>query len=225
MYEERPSRVEGAVLWTSTSSDVDGRVLPDGCMDIMLLGDDLVVAGPDTVAFVSPARPGAAYIGLRFAPGTGPSAIGVAAHELRDQRVPLEAVWSSADVRRLRDDMGATGDAAGSLERAAIRRLRDAAPDPIVPTVVRALRAGRDVVAAAAACGLSDRQLRRRSLDVFGYGPKMLARIFRMTRALELTRSGTPMAATAAEAGYADQAHMAREVKSLTGVPLTALLD
>jgi AraC-like DNA-binding protein len=38
-----------------------------------------------------------------------------------------------------------------------------------------------------------------------------------------LARRGTPQASVAAVAGYADQAHLAREVKALTGVPLSAL--
>jgi AraC-like DNA-binding protein len=90
---------------------------------------------------------------------------------------------------------------------------------------VRALDAGRDIGAVAAMLGITARQLHRRSLDAFGYGPKLLARVLRMHRALRLARAGTPLAETAARAGYADQAHLSRDVKALAGVPLGLLTD
>jgi len=69
---------------------------------------------------------------------------------------------------------------------------------------------------------LSERQLHRRSLAAFGYGAKTLGRIRRLQRALAVPVSATGAAAAAA-AGYADQAHLARDVRELAGVPFTAL--
>ena len=57
-----------------------------------------------------------------------------------------------------------------------------------------------------------------------GYGPKTLARILRMRRALDLARAGAPLAEVAVRSGYADQAHLTREVRDLAGVPPTRLL-
>ncbi|NED34808.1 helix-turn-helix domain-containing protein, partial [Streptomyces sp. SID8499] len=68
------------------------------------------------------------------------------------------------------------------------------------------------------------RTLHRRALAAFGYGPKTLARVLRLQRALRLARAGVPYAACAARAGYADQAHLARDVKELAGRPLGRLL-
>jgi AraC-like DNA-binding protein len=45
-----------------------------------------------------------------------------------------------------------------------------------------------------------------------------------MRRALDLARAGTPLAEVAALAGYADQAHLTREVRELAGVPPARLL-
>ncbi|MBO1418112.1 helix-turn-helix domain-containing protein, partial [Streptomyces sp. FH025] len=56
-------------------------------------------------------------------------------------------------------------------------------------------------------------------------GPKTLARILRLQRALGLARAGVPLADTAARTGYADQSHLAREVRELAGVPVTVLLS
>ncbi|MGW5695942.1 helix-turn-helix domain-containing protein, partial [Streptomyces asiaticus] len=69
-----------------------------------------------------------------------------------------------------------------------------------------------------------ERQLHRRSLAAFGYGPKTLGRVLRLNRALDLARTGLPFAEVAATAGYADQAHLARDVRALAGVPLGRLL-
>ncbi|MEU4775790.1 helix-turn-helix domain-containing protein, partial [Micromonospora sp. NPDC023644] len=88
-----------------------------------------------------------------------------------------------------------------------------------------ALAAGATVAATAAAAGLDPRALHRWCRHLFGYGPKTLARILRMGRALALARAGTPLAEVAARCGYADQAHLTRDVRDLAGVPPTALLS
>jgi AraC-like DNA-binding protein len=72
--------------------------------------------------------------------------------------------------------------------------------------------------------GLSERQLRRRSLAAFGYGPKTLQRILRFRRAVALARRGVPFVDVAVDAGYADQPHLAREVRELAGVSLGELI-
>ncbi|MET8838162.1 helix-turn-helix transcriptional regulator [Micromonospora sp. NPDC004540] len=114
---------------------------------------------------------------------------------------------------------------AAVLEEVALGRLRAAGgPDPIGARVAARLAAGATVAATAAEVGLGARALHRRSQALFGYGPKTLARILRMRRALDLARAGAPLAEVAALAGYADQAHLTREVKELAGVPPTRLL-
>jgi AraC-like DNA-binding protein len=52
----------------------------------------------------------------------------------------------------------------------------------------------------------------------------MLVRILRLQRALALARRGHAFADVSATAGYADQAHLSREVKALAGVPLSELM-
>lgn len=226
MYRERPSTVAHAVLWSSTvRAAQEHRVLPDGCLDLLWAGGRLIVAGPDTVAHLATWQPGTPFVGLRFDSGAGPRVLGLPAHELRDQRVPLDALWPGADVRRLAGRLAEATRPGLLLEDVAARRLRDAPPaDPVVERVAWRLGQGAAVGAVAREVGLSARQLHRRSLDAFGYGPKTLARILRLNRALDLGRSGTPAADAAFAAGYADQAHLSREVRSLTGVTLTALV-
>lgn len=224
MYEERASRLPGAVVWTNTPSGADaGRVLPDGCMDLLWHRGRLLVAGPDTRAYVAEA-PGA-WAGVRFFPGTAPALLGVPAHELRDRRVELADLRPAAEVRRLTARVNAAATPQAGLEDIALRWASDAGPpDPLLARIVAALHAGRPVAATADELGLGARQLHRRSLTAFGYGPKTLARILRLRRALALARTGVPYADTATRTGYADQAHLARDVRDLTGLRLRELL-
>ncbi|WP_053207539.1 helix-turn-helix domain-containing protein [Jiangella muralis] len=248
MYRERPSTIAHAVVWSSTvTADQAHRVLPDGCLDLLWSGGRLMVAGPDTVAHLASWRAGTPFVGLRLGSGVGPRVLGLPAHELRDQRVPLDALWPGAEVRRLADRLAeavetaeraasdglvgfagaatTTADPGALLEAVAAHRLDGAPPaDPVVERVAWRLGQGATVGAVAREVGLSARQLHRRSLDAFGYGPKTLARILRLNRALELGRSGTPAADAAYAAGYADQAHLSREARSLAGVTLTTLV-
>ncbi|MEU7019669.1 DUF6597 domain-containing transcriptional factor, partial [Streptomyces sp. NPDC046203] len=118
MYEERPSLLDGAVVWTrllgpagdavaTVTPDAVGvpeapatpgpeirPVLPDGCMDLIWADGRLLVAGPDTRAYV-PEDPAAAYAGVRFAPGEAPGVLGVEASALRDRRVELADLWGA----------------------------------------------------------------------------------------------------------------------------------
>ncbi|MFH0243327.1 helix-turn-helix domain-containing protein [Streptomyces sp. HK10] len=228
MYGERGSRlVAGAVVWRreAPARPQRARVLPDGCMDLIWTVGGLLVAGPDTSAQLTDDLPGTGYVGLRFPPGTGPRVLGVPAHELRDARVPLEAVWPEREARELAERMAGVRDGAPVLEEAAAVRLRRVPGDPLTAAVAAGLRDGGSVAESARVVGLSERQLHRRSLAAFGYGPKTLARVLRFRRALRLVRGGVPPASAAAGAGYADQAHLSREVRALAGVQLSVLLS
>ena len=225
MYTERASRQAGAVVWTNTPSGTGTRsVLPDGCMDLLWNAGRLLVAGPDTRAYVTPGGP-SSWAGVRFYPGTAPTLLGVPAHELRDRRVALSDLRPVSEVRRLTAQVNAAADPASGLEEVALRWAWAAEPpDPLLRRLVTALDAGRPVAATADELGVGARQLHRRSLTAFGYGPKTLARVLRLQRALALARAGVPFAETATRSGFADQAHLARDVRELAGMPLTELL-
>ncbi|KKJ93433.1 helix-turn-helix domain-containing protein [Micromonospora sp. HK10] len=253
MYREGAAEgIRGAVRWASVSrGGTPARVLPDGCLDLLWSSRaGLLVAGPDRTAHLSTGTAGERWVGLRLPPGVGPAVFGVPAHELRDLRVPLVDLWGRA-VADLADRVDAAraaaeaapagvppgvagparGLTAGSravaavLEEVAVARLRAAGgPDPLGPRIAARLTAGGTVAATAAEVGLGARALHRRSQLLFGYGPKTLARILRMRRALDLAGTGVPLAEVAARTGYADQAHLTRDVTDLAGLPPTRLL-
>lgn len=222
-YRERPSRIPDATVW-QRRADVSEqvRILPDGCMDVIHYEGRLLVAGPDTTAQLGVSPVGRTYTAIRFGPGTAPGVLGVPAEELRDQRVPLSALWPSARVRRLTEQLDEAADRAGQLEAAFARTDN---PDGLwVRAVVERLRSRRPVAEIAADVGLSERQLHRRGLALFGYGLKTLSRILRVNAALDLARGGMPFGVVAASSGYADQAHLSREVKALAGAPLREVI-
>jgi AraC-like DNA-binding protein len=226
VYRERPARVPGGVLWTSVAAaDGDALIIPDGCMDLMWFDGALQIAGPDTGPYPTRMHAGAEAAGLRFAPGAAPGVLGIPAHELLDRRVLLDEVWPAAEARRAAERIGDAPDHGAALETLAVELTGRAEPtEPLIGALVAQARDARPVAGMAQWAGLSQRQLLRRCLPAFGYGPKTLARILRAQRALALARSARRpgFAEVAAAAGYADQAHLSREIRALTGRPLGA---
>ncbi|MFB4281289.1 DUF6597 domain-containing transcriptional factor [Nonomuraea sp. MTCD27] len=113
----------------------------------------------------------------------------------------------------------ATGLVTGSVARFA------SPVDPVAPAIAAALSKGRTVAEVAWDLGFSERQLQRRSVMSFGYAPKTLQRIVRFQHALRLARAGVPLAEVAVMAGYTDQAHLANDVKRLSGVSMSRLVS
>jgi AraC-like DNA-binding protein len=224
MYRERPSWVPSGIVWSSVSVGDDVRVLPDGCMDLLWDGREISIAGPDTHAQLFASAPGSVMTGLRFAPGDAPRLLGAPADQFTDQRVPLDRIWEPARVRRVTELVAASSVPGVALEAVALTFRPDPDDDALlVEQIVALARRGCNSSEIADRVGFSTRQLQRRSTAAFGYGAKMLGRILRLRRALALVHAGVRPADSAARAGYADQSHLAREVKDLAGVPLGQL--
>jgi AraC-like DNA-binding protein len=202
------------------------RVLPDGCIDIVWIeGVGTQVVGANTTAFVVDLPPGTRVSGARLRPGAAGGLLGLAAEAVLDARVPVADVFG-ADGSRLADSLDAARDPTGGIRAWLTGRVaRAERPDPLVGAAVAAL-ARPDVAIGGLADALcvSDRQLRRRVRAAVGYGPKRLARVLRLQRALAAGRAGDDLARVALDAGYADQAHFANDCRALAGVPPSALL-
>jgi AraC-like DNA-binding protein len=234
-YRERPAPpgLGLACVWSqSVPRDAEThiqRVVPDACIDLIWSdwAGDVHVAGPDTGPFLAGIPPGGRLIGVRFRPGLAAGVLDVPADALTDGRVPLREVWGDAADALAETLAAAAGDDPAAILAGAVAAHRRAAEPAgaAAPALVSALKDDGSVRGAAGRLGLSERQLRRRSLAAFGYGPKTLQRILRFQRALALARDGTAPADVAYATGYADQAHLAHEVRELAGVPLTELLS
>ena len=88
---------------------------------------------------------------------------------------------------------------------------------------LRETRGGVGVAELAAETGLSARRLGSLFLAEFGLAPKEAGRVFRFTHARRrigrAVTHGETLAALAAECGFYDQAHLAREFRALAGCP------
>jgi AraC-like DNA-binding protein len=193
------------------------RVLPDGCMDLIRMDGRIVVAGPDTTASISQRGP-EPFVGLRFRPGVLPRLLGVPAAELRDQRIALDELRPVRPRPRLTEVVA---------DLAATRPRRETAPWslPTLSHVTSRLAAGASVADVAREIDWSGRTLQRQCDAIYGYGPATLRRILRFRRAVRMLRAGRPFAAVATDAGYADQPHLSREVRELSGVSPRSLRE
>jgi AraC-like DNA-binding protein len=214
-----------ACLWERWGEGEPVRVLPDGCIDLLWTqGAGTQIVGPNMTAFLTAVAAGTHLVGARMRPGAAPALLGVDAWELRDQRIDVHTLWG--DGRALADRLDATQDPlATMLAVLDDRALRAAAPDPLVATAIARLRHPDALVASLAdELAVSERHLRRRFAAAVGYGPKRLARVLRLRRALAAARADGELARVALDAGYADQAHFANDCRTLAGVAPTALI-
>ncbi|MCR6485413.1 AraC family transcriptional regulator [Amycolatopsis sp. OK19-0408] len=194
------------------------RHLPTGGVELHFpIGGRPRLLGPLTAPRleVLPAR--TALVGVRFRPGAAPP-LPVPLDDLVDQHVELTGDrWAEAVAT------------AGSAERAIeiVQARLPVRADPLVSEAVRLLMPWRpvDIDTLAGHLALSPSQLRRRCLHAVGVAPKVLQRTLRFQGFLALAQAGLRSAAgLAADAGYADQAHLTRECLRLTGLTPRALL-
>jgi AraC-like DNA-binding protein len=214
-----------ACLWSRT--DAPPRILPDGCVDLVWTGSELIVAGPATRAMLPRLPPGEPRLGVRFRVGAAGAALRLPAGELLNDSPTLTAVWP--DGAELAERVAAPSDTRrrlGVLANLVAARLADApAPDPLVRAAVLGLSRPRARIAELGErLGISERQLRRRFESAVGYPPRTLARVLRLQRFLALAAPGGDLARLAAEAGYADQPHLTRDCVRLAGLSPAALL-
>ena len=189
------------------------RVLPDGHADLLVHEDGRVeVVGLHDEVDLPFLEAGTWIRGIRLRPHAVAAAFRIDASLLRNRTLPLEDVLGSRRARRLLD-----------------ARERDAwvtsiEPRPRTERAVRLL-SRYPVDLAAVELGLTSRQLRRVLVTEVGLAPKVFQRVLRMQRFVTAAELNTGLASAAADAGYADQSHMTREIRSLAGLTPTRLLQ
>jgi AraC-like DNA-binding protein len=207
-----------ACLWLNSALvSTQQRVIPDGCVDLVWLGERPVVVGADTGPVVWEPL-GMPTSGIRLRPGSAGAVLGLPASEVRDQVVDLADIWPDEPVA----EAVAAPERLRMLTETVLRR--HAAPDPLVVAATGLLgRPGTRVATVASDLGVSERHLNRRLTAAVGYGPKTFARVARLRRLIALR--GGPLADRAHAAGYAGQAHMTDEVRRLTGLTPARFLE
>jgi AraC-like DNA-binding protein len=218
-----------ACLWENHGvREEEQRVIPDGCVDLVWLDGELLVVGADTGTVVFAATGGSEPVsGIRLRPGAAGAVLGVTASEVRDARVPAAVVWPGSAAAL--SEALALADPATRLDlltRTVLQRRGER--DDLVAAAARLLGApSARIGSVAAALGVSERHLHRRTVAAIGYGPKTLGRIARLRRLIFLSEHPTalPLAQRAAVAGYASQAHMSDDVRRLTGFTPVRFLE
>ncbi|MFI5898330.1 DUF6597 domain-containing transcriptional factor [Actinoplanes sp. NPDC051513] len=232
-YRERPpvAALAGFVSATWVQHVLPGaapyahRSVPSGGVELLCrVGSAPHIVGPLTGPRVETLEPGSTVVGLRLRPGAAAALLGMPASELVDETVDAAQVWGNAAVRAsARED---PDDALAALQDLAIKRA--AAVDPLVMEAVGRLMPGRtpDLRSLWSSLNMPERSFRRLCRSTIGVGPKTLQRILRFQGFLAraqyaLARGHSPaeagLARLAADAGYADQAHLTRECVRLTG--------
>jgi AraC-like DNA-binding protein len=223
-----------ATVWVQSVADGAApyvhRTVPNGSVEVAVeVGSQPIVIGPHSSAIVGTLAPGATVVGLRFRHGAAPGLLGVPASELVDQSVEWDALPRSPG-KGLGEAIAAahsSDSAAALLERAVLELLPEAgSPDPLVTAAANGLLPGSaaDVGSLQTALFVSERHFRRRMVAAVGFPPKVLQRVLRFQTFLALARHGGDLATLAANAGYADQAHLSHESIRLAGATPSTLL-
>ena len=237
-YAPAPALAELLVCSWTLEAQRDGpphqqRVLPDGCTDIIWFGDASPVAvGPMTRPVMEAIEPGTTLVGLRFRPEVASRVLGLPAHELTDRDLPLSELWRHAIVDdasdRLRNEHRPARRVAIAQSLVVSRLDAMRGRDLLVDHAVSLLTSGRSgrIEEVARHLGIGERQLHRRFVASVGYSPKTFQRIVRFQKLLALAEadSRAQLGDVSLAAGYADQAHMTREVVEFAGVTPGALL-
>jgi AraC-like DNA-binding protein len=228
-----------ACTWVARSgeSGAPSPIIVDACSDVVVVGDSAPhVAGPATRTHLVSVPPHTTVVGIRFRPGATRAVFGCDAPELRDADVELRAACGHA-TSVLEADLSAadtTDVTRAALERWVTGRLGARLDrDALTLRAAHALVADRELSVAALGdtLGWSARRLHREITATCGYGPKLLQRIVRLQRTLRfarrraMTNRRPTLAMLALDVGYADQAHMTREFRDLTGFTPRELLE
>jgi AraC-like DNA-binding protein len=215
-------------LWVSVTPACQAepvQVLPDACTDLIWQsGVGAFVAGPDTGPAPTEWRPGTVLVGARFRPGAGGAALGVPLSEMLNQRMDADGL-PGVPRGRLPGSLSPE-EAIQRVTAIAAQMVTERPPDRLVLEATRLLgRPGARAELVAGQLGIGERQLRRRCQAAVGYGPRMLNRVLRFRRFVSRIDAGGDfdLATIAAEAGYADQAHLTRESNELAGLTPAAL--
>ncbi|MFE6868774.1 helix-turn-helix domain-containing protein [Kitasatospora sp. NPDC057692] len=242
----RPGRIGGvdmAGFRARSAGPLDLEVVPYPAVTVAVdLGDaPLAVGGADG----GPQETGSVVVGLaphglrgrgrdieclqiRLSPVVAHAVLGPAA-DLGTAIVRLDDLWGR-DADRIQERLRAAAswaDRFAIAEAALARRHRDGpAVDPEVAFVWRRLvthRGGVRIEGLASEAGWSRKRLWSRFRNQIGLTPKHAARLVRFDHAAHRLAAGHRPALVAAEAGYADQSHLHREVLAFAGATPTAV--
>jgi len=208
---------------------VDHIIPPDGLVSVWFVrqadgGQFCGVTGPAVKAVKTVVQNGMTIIGVRMKPGAPARFmaqplcdIAGAILPLADAAPSLLAPFTAAAPAALTEDFAPLEAVFDAIDAAAPPI--DAAAAHIAELLI-ASQGSHAIGALAAAEGLSMKSARRRFLAATGLNPKDFARMRRIRRAcIEALHDDSRWSAVSLEAGFADQAHLAREFRDIFDLP------
>ncbi len=211
------------------------RVVPDGQIDLVfdLDSGEAHVGGVREEPMEVVHQRATRLFGVTLLPGAAAAFLGIPVSTLDRDWQPLSGVIGAVAGELASRLCGAESVSArlGLLEAFLLARLERVQPPDA--RVRRALREiddsdGRiDIERLGRESGASPRNLSRLFNAWVGMSPKRFARIVRVQAALRRLAEPAPptLAALAAEIGFADQAHLAREIRAVAGAPPSELAE
>lgn len=186
-----------------------------------------VVTGPHRAAYVTDIAADEPAMAIHFRPGGAFPFLGIPLGDLQDVAVGLDDIWGHSG-RELHERLIAAPSVAarfGILERFLLSRARlSVRRDPGVAAALAAVETNPSVRMAdlRRLTGLSTKRMIALFRAEVGLAPKAYARVRRLQAALRQLAAGTAGGARiAADTGYFDQAHFAREFRSFTAMTPT----
>jgi AraC-like DNA-binding protein len=222
-------------FWTLESSSPSAqpeRILPDGCIELILnfgaqfsqhcdetrklQPKNFLVGQMTGPIMITPSGP-VQLIGIRFNPGGTLPFVRMPLHEVTDQVVDLGGISSTLerDLLRVTSRSSVLSEKIRAIEEFLTTDLTNSKHDSSSMSIAARIIESRGLVAVeelAMDAGISSRQMERRFLSDIGVGPKLLGRIIRFQQVFRaVEQSNNAWAEIAIACGYYDQAHLIRD--------------
>ncbi len=218
-------------VWSSQSDkNAEHLILPDGRSDFILKFDKdengkptsiiPIIAGPSCSWWISSSLPNQGFVGIRFRPGLGGAFFGLPLTSIAGRAFVGEDALALAP--KLAVLCQPTNDVDTLIDRLEIFFAKHQIPtlSPAIKSVIDDIHrsGGRTPIQVLAKKnGITSRTLARNFLKKVGISPKVFAAVIRFHYTLKLIKAGLTIQRAAAEAGYADQAHMTRDFRRFGG--------
>ncbi|MYX27537.1 helix-turn-helix domain-containing protein [Streptomyces sp. SID8381] len=238
---QRPSRVAGLTMAGFRVRELDGlRMVPHPAVTLLLefgAGSPVVdwaagrqqrgsiVAGPGLGAggAVRARGENVECVQVRLSPVIARAVLGASPADLGDTVVSLDDLWGRA-ASRIRERLGEVPSWQGrfALTDALLARRHESGPpvDPEVAWAWRRIVGSRGLARVdglAAEVGWSRKRLWSRFRSQLGLPPKRAVKLVRFDHAAHRLVAGERAARVAADAGYADQSHLHRDIMAFAG--------
>lgn len=208
-YEEKASQSRFVdVIWrTHDTSDGTYLAAADACWDMVFIrsvhGNRALLSGPSSTITPVPYRAGNRNVGIRFHRGTYLTHVPASAMVDTTESLPMpgDETFLLAGLEFPLPTYETVDEFITDLER--LDLLSD---DPVAMAALR-----------GEAPGTSTRSVQRHVATSTGLSANRIRQIVRARQAAERLMLGDPILDVAHDLGYADQAHLTRDVKRLTG--------